>query len=160
MAKHTLKFLPLSYRNQSKSGFYMIMTRYLKYVWPFYNIIDKGVNTQLAFTCLVSNRNTNNMWNLFKVFIINFEQISDAIVDFEQVNASWFVWFVQQNVYLTGTHRMFESVSYNHLLKLQENSFLSTFAKVRITLLRIIYVVSPAIYFCCRLWTNASYGLN
>ena len=55
---------------------------------------------------------------------------------------------------------MFESVSYNHLLKLQENSFLSTFAKVRITLLRIIYVISPAIYFCCRLWTNVSYGLN
>ena len=142
MAKHTLKFLPLSYRNQSRTGFYMITARILKYVWPFYNIIDQRVNTQLAFTCLVSNRNTNNMWNLFKV------------------NASWFVWFVQQNVYLTGTHRMFESVSYNHLLKLRENSFLSTFAKVRITLLRIIYVISPAIYFCCRLWTNASYGLN
>ena len=142
MAKHTLKFLPLSYRNQSRTGFYMITARILKYVWPFYNIIDQRVNTQLAFTCLVSNRNTNNMWNLFKV------------------NASWFVWFVQQNVYLTGTHRMFESVSYNHLLKLQENSFLSTFAKVRITLLRIIYVISPAIYFCCRLWANVSYGLN
>ena len=142
MAKHTLKFWPLSYRNQSRTGFYMITARILKYVWPFYNIIDQRVNTQLAFTCLVSNRNTNNMWNLFKV------------------NASWFVWFVQQNVYLTGTHRMFESVSYNHLLKLRENSFLSTFAKVRITLLRIIYVISPAIYFCCRLWTNVSYGLN
>ena len=61
MAKHTLKILPLSYRNQSWTGFYMIMTRYLKYIWPFYNIIDKRVNTQLAFTCLVSNKNTNNM---------------------------------------------------------------------------------------------------
>ena len=47
---------------------------------------------------------------MFKVFIFNFERCSDDfILDFEQVNAAWVGWIVEQNLFRSGTQIMLKN---------------------------------------------------